>query len=830
MSTAALPQLQVLLDNAHSFPAPTPPNSASTNPSESPDSAISKTETAKSPKRVVTLSSSPSAILSTGTSDHKPATRAGFKSPSPSPLDLIKPPPTPRPWLWQCHRCYTEYRVACTRRCFECGHEFCTAVNNSSKRGPCRSQFDFAAWEAWGSFRRTLGQLGRSGGFNLDVPNTDKGTGNKRGKKVGVYQDDQGPEQEKKTVGTAGDGKSTFAAWTPATETIHDLRRGWVSSIVHTEGKNMPWQAVTAEEREAIMKKKEKMYVRREYNCWTDCDAPSECRLAVYTACFEGRARLIGNGKLTAVLLQDVDPKKKGKKKTKHENKKATASKLASKVEEPDDEKQETSDQDVDDKECVIMKKLRRKKNQLLYGGDGRTSERRPSTEIVTEHVEDRHAAYELPADSILKTETEREERTTSIPRQIVWPSSGATSINENSSSATDSTKPRGLLATLISGSDSEIDLGTLPLGIDHGEDAEDVEFAELVRVSSNLAQSTGNMTSSSSATTLVSPPPTSFTIIRIDEADHHIPSAEPARGTGNHASSEARRDSAIFSPPSNHQPPQQTEGFVDLKEVINIGYLQEQPKTTKKRQRSDHVQASQSSTATTSTTTSDYMYTPDEIFCPSPIKFKIPICNDEQDDDQNVTGQMESIVSEYSAADLMDILSSESESCDSNSSSESSSPATSSADDGLGLTTTTGTKQTARCQPISPEVSPTSASTHDYNGSVFSPVSPLDPETKMNNDLSMYLDDEIMSPVSIAAARTLGSLHLADANPTTEVYEDNNLDDEMPISIDQGNKHQGNNSRNGKGKDKDNQCEVLLTLRKMQSAFMGGRQEGRLW
>ncbi|KAK4216461.1 hypothetical protein QBC37DRAFT_455081 [Rhypophila decipiens] len=821
MSTAALPQLQVLLDNAHSFPAPTPPNSASTNPSESPDSAISKTETAKSPKRVVTLSSSPSAILSTGTSDHKPATRAGFKSPSPSPLDLIKPPPTPRPWLWQCHRCYTEYRVACTRRCFECGHEFCTAVNNSSKRGPCRSQFDFAAWEAWGSFRRTLAQLGRSGVFHLDVPNTDKGAGNKRRNKAGVHQDDQGNEQEKNTVGTAGAGKSTFATWTPATETIHDLRRGWVSSIVHTEGRNMPWQAVTAEERDAIMKKKEKMYVRREYNCWTDCDAPSECRLAVYTACFEGRARLIGNGKLTAVLLEYVNPKK-GKRKTKREKKKATASKLTSKVEDSDDEKQETSDQDVDDNECVIMKKLRRKKNQLLYGGDGRTSERRPSTEIVTEHVEDRQAAYELPADSILKTETEREERTTGIPRQIVWPSSGATSINENSSSATDSTKPRGLLATLISGSDSEIDLGTLPLGTDHGEDAEDAEFAELVRVSSNLAQSTGNMTSSSSsATSLVSPPPTSFTIIRIDEADHHIPSAEPARKTGNHASSEARRDSAIFNPPPNHQSPQQTEGFVDLKEVISIGYLQERPKPTKKRQRSDHSQAR---------TTSDYMYTPDEIFCPSPIKFKIPIWNDEQDDDENITGQMESLVSEYSAADLMDILSSESESCDSNASSESFSPATSSADDGqLGLTTT-GMKQTARQPTISPEVSLTSAS-HDYYGSVFSPVSPLDPETKMNNDLSMYLDDEIMSPVSIAAARTLGSLHLADPDPnptTTEVFEDN-LNDEMPITPDQGNKHQGN-SRNGNGKDKDNQCEVLLTLRKMQSAFMGGRQEGRLW
>ncbi|KAM7201323.1 hypothetical protein V8F33_003423 [Rhypophila sp. PSN 637] len=245
-------------------------------------------------------------------------------------------------------------------------------------------------------------------------------------------------------------------------------------------------------------------------------------------------------------------------------------------------------------------------------------------------------------------------------------------------------------------------------------------------------------------------------------------------------------------------------------------------------------------------------MYTPDEIFCPSPIKFKIPIWKDDQeeeddDDDQKVTDQMESIVSEYSAADLMDILSSESESqsCDSNASSESFSPATSSADAELGLTTT-GMRQTAR-RPISPEVSPTSAS-HDCYGSVFSPVSPLDPETKMNNDLSMYLDDEIMSPVSIAAARTLGSLHLADPDPTTEAYEDSvldsrekkmmdnhnsddNLNDEMPITLDQGNKHQGN-SRNDKGKykEKDNQCEVLLTLRKMQSAFMGDRPEGRLW
>jgi len=137
MSNSTLPHLQVLLDNTRALPAPTPPNSASTS-SESPGSAIETPIPPKSSKRTVDLPLSPVSL-------------PDRTSP------IVKPPPTPRPWLWQCHRCYAEYRVACTRRCLECGHEFCTAASvKSSNRGPCRSLFDFAGWEAWGSFRRTV--------------------------------------------------------------------------------------------------------------------------------------------------------------------------------------------------------------------------------------------------------------------------------------------------------------------------------------------------------------------------------------------------------------------------------------------------------------------------------------------------------------------------------------------------------------------------------------------------------------------------------------------------------------------------------------------------
>ncbi|KAM7199768.1 hypothetical protein V8F20_005638 [Naviculisporaceae sp. PSN 640] len=831
MSTATLPQLQVVLDNAHSFSAPTPPNSASTNSSDSPDSAKILTPRTKSSKRLVNSCSptslSPRTASPVANSTTTPTTTAitGQETEPSSPLSLIKPPPTPRPWSWQCHRCYTEYKVACTRRCFECGHEFCTASNNASKRGPCRSLFDFAGWEAWGSFRRTIAHLGSHGdGQGQDLGSGDadyKNKNTKRRRKGGV------PEESL-------DMDNTFATWTPATEVIHDLRRGWVSSIIKTDDNAtcMPWTAVTAEERERVTRKKEKMYVRQEYNCWLHCDAPSECRLAVYTACFEGRARLVGNSKLTAVLLEDLTSKKKEKKKTRKQKVKKNAAKLVSRLIDSSDEHSDDesgSEEEESDKECVIMRKLRKKKNKLLYGGSSSsTRERRPSTEIITEHVEDRQAEYELPTVGMLKPETtEREERTTSVPREVVWPSSGL------GPSAAESTKPGGLLATLINGSEDETDLGSLPYEQDHNDDeaqVPDADFAELVRVSSNLARSSGHISStSSSAATLVSCPtpsstPTGFHIIRIDDADHLSPTGPEPKDNG----------TAFHAPQPIHQPAEQTKGFVDLKEVIDIRSIEERAKR-RKRQRSEPSR----------TTHGD----PDDILSPSPqgnVAFRFPIWKDEDGTDS--TGEdINNIVSEYSAADLMDILderSSESQSSSgSNSSSGASSPSpASTAEDGNNMEASTSTSNDMDMTVTTSlfedangsSISPLSPSSQEYPP--FSPVSPLDPESKLNNDLSMYLDDEIISPVSIAAARSLTSLaHVAASRSYAQYSDDhkasdgpdNDNDSQDDILIGQEKNDTDNRDSNS---TKNNQCEVLLTLRKMQSAFMGGRQQGRHW
>ncbi|TDZ24967.1 hypothetical protein Cob_v002116 [Colletotrichum orbiculare MAFF 240422] len=76
------------------------------------------------------------------------------------------PPATPRPWLWRCHACGTRFRLACTRRCLRCGHMMCTRPPPSPslirasrqqqqrRRRTCLMEFDYAAWAAWGMWRR----------------------------------------------------------------------------------------------------------------------------------------------------------------------------------------------------------------------------------------------------------------------------------------------------------------------------------------------------------------------------------------------------------------------------------------------------------------------------------------------------------------------------------------------------------------------------------------------------------------------------------------------------------------------------------------------------
>ncbi|KAK7752653.1 hypothetical protein SLS62_005422 [Diatrype stigma] len=86
------------------------------------------------------------------------------------------PPPQPRPWVWQCHGCLTIWRLATTRRCLLCSHEYCTATTKPATNGRrgsgsrkskrrrngsgggayCRAEFDYTGWEEWGAWRRKV--------------------------------------------------------------------------------------------------------------------------------------------------------------------------------------------------------------------------------------------------------------------------------------------------------------------------------------------------------------------------------------------------------------------------------------------------------------------------------------------------------------------------------------------------------------------------------------------------------------------------------------------------------------------------------------------------
>ncbi|KAK0651072.1 hypothetical protein B0T16DRAFT_300785, partial [Cercophora newfieldiana] len=150
------------------------------------------------------------------------------------------PPAEPYPWLWRCHTCHTTYRIACTRRCLRCSHVFCTGPPVSRKsRGPCKSEFDYSGWAAWGSYRRSLPSLGD---IDMDT-DTDIST-----------------LEQKEAI--RGD---TYATWEPTARPAH-------------------WRKIPKKEEMEVSYRKEAMYMRREHDCWKHCDFPSECRHAVYAA------------------------------------------------------------------------------------------------------------------------------------------------------------------------------------------------------------------------------------------------------------------------------------------------------------------------------------------------------------------------------------------------------------------------------------------------------------------------------------------------------------------------------------------------------------------
>lgn len=165
------------------------------------------------------------------------------KAPTPlsSPLPP-SPPPTPCPWLWRCHSCYTIYRLAVTRRCLDCDHTFCLGEPASPPKGkkrkrggPCKAEFDYTGWKAWGSWRRTV------------LLNGDNN----------------------KAVGTS------------ARIITGSNEQNWGNE--HRAATELRGEEARFED------KRERLFLRRRHNCFLHCDFPSECHHSLFRAQQEGR-------------------------------------------------------------------------------------------------------------------------------------------------------------------------------------------------------------------------------------------------------------------------------------------------------------------------------------------------------------------------------------------------------------------------------------------------------------------------------------------------------------------------------------------------------------
>lgn len=97
-----------------------------------------------------------------------PPAKPSTKSAAPKIALTVPPPPQePLKWLWQCHCCARIYHLGTTRRCLDDGHYFCagapvtkrdrkTGLKVTRKSRACASEFDYAGWKAWGTWRRDV--------------------------------------------------------------------------------------------------------------------------------------------------------------------------------------------------------------------------------------------------------------------------------------------------------------------------------------------------------------------------------------------------------------------------------------------------------------------------------------------------------------------------------------------------------------------------------------------------------------------------------------------------------------------------------------------------
>lgn len=190
---------------------------------------------------------------------------------------VTRPSPPPRPpaieaspWLWRCHSCHIVYRLATTRRCLECDHEFCLGqqpssnncsssggVNKSRKRkrgGSCKSEFDYTSWAARGAWRRTI-----------LLNNTEKNE----------------EEEEEDLEGGMLSHKRRWIAPSELTTTWGDEHNAKKKSQnrSYSSSTRRHYQERDEEEsgEEKFQDKKDALFVRKRHDCWIHCDYPSEC-------------------------------------------------------------------------------------------------------------------------------------------------------------------------------------------------------------------------------------------------------------------------------------------------------------------------------------------------------------------------------------------------------------------------------------------------------------------------------------------------------------------------------------------------------------------------
>jgi hypothetical protein len=181
--------------------------------------------------------------------------------PSKKPPNKVLPPPIPYSWIWRCCMCGASYRLACTRRCLECSHEFCTSTDSGSMQpmrgdrtakrrrrrgGPCKAEFDYAGWGIWGAWRRSYG-----------VHNAK-------------HEEDVEPRKRRKMTDMA----SSFEI-----DALAMYRPRQADSL-----RSSKWERVPDQKASEITRKKEALFLGGKHDCRVHCDFPSECHHSIYAA------------------------------------------------------------------------------------------------------------------------------------------------------------------------------------------------------------------------------------------------------------------------------------------------------------------------------------------------------------------------------------------------------------------------------------------------------------------------------------------------------------------------------------------------------------------